>query len=255
MGQRDHYLFMDGCVVKGCKPFVDFETTFGEYAALLKELYHQAGWGRASRRILGVPVSTAFEDWADRHVHTAQSTQNLRTGAARINDWLQQVPGNDSIHLFGTSAAGAAILEYFLLCDPAVLYYHASDPRDTRVPARRYTVDSRIASLTLIDPPANWVPLRRSLSPTLPNNGPGTLGRYLAAHTRVKAGPGYSDEEKTARMEDVPGTWIGSQPVAGIIYDNTPHYDGLPHMILERHIYTGRHISAETRAFAARAWR
>ena len=39
MGYQDHYLFMDGCIVKGCKPFVDFEGTFGEYGAALKELY------------------------------------------------------------------------------------------------------------------------------------------------------------------------------------------------------------------------
>jgi hypothetical protein len=244
-------------VVKGCKPFVDFETTFDDYAAVLKDLYERGGWGRGERRLLGVPLPTAslFEDWADKHVHTAQSTQNLRTGAARVNDWLQEVPGTANIHLLGTSAAGAAILEYFLLCDPQTLYYHASDPRDSRRPARRYTIDSRIASFTAIDPTADWVPLRRSISPTLPNNGPGTLGRWLAAHTRIKAGPHYSDAEKTARMEDVPGTWIASQPVAGIIYDNQPHYDYLPHLGIERHIYTGAHISHEMRAFLERVWR
>src|SRR4051794_36331144 len=124
MGYRDHYLFMDGCIVKGCKPYVAFESTFGEYAALLRELYESDGWGRAERHVLGVrvPVSVSFEDWAKTHVHTAQSTQNLRTGAARIDAFLQSISDPANIHLFGTSAAGSAILEYFLLSDPETLY-------------------------------------------------------------------------------------------------------------------------------------
>src|SRR5438067_2439445 len=120
MAYRDHYLIMDGCIVKGCKPYVDFETTFGEYAALLKELYEYGHWGRGERRLFGVrvPAAQSFEDWAKRHVHTAQSTQNLRTGATRIAAFLQEIKDHANIHLFGTSAAGSAILEYFLLCDP-----------------------------------------------------------------------------------------------------------------------------------------
>ncbi len=256
MAAADHYIFMDGCVVKGCKPVLEFEHTFGEYAYLLEDLYRRGGWEPRRRRIAGLLLpGNGFDGWADRHVLMAQSTQNLRTGAMRIDAMLHKIDGEADIHLFGTSAAGSAILEYFLLTDPETLYFHATDPRDRRMPARKYRIDRRIASVTCIDAPNNWVPLRRESPMPGANGAPGTLGRYLAEHTRVKAGPRYPEDEYTIRTEDVPGTWVGAKPVAGAGYDNHPHFDHLPDTPLERHIYTGSHMSDETRAFLERVWR
>ncbi|HMA37486.1 MAG TPA: hypothetical protein VKY74_23740 [Chloroflexia bacterium] len=254
MAGGDSYIFMDGCVVKGCRSVIDFEHTFGEYAALLEDLFQRGGWGRSAgrSRLWGAPN---FDDWAAQHLHIAQSTQNLRTGAARVNAILAKIPGTGSIHLFGTSAAGSAMLEYFLLSDPDTLYYHSSDFGRTRLPGRQYQIDPRLASFTAIDPPANWVPLRRTHRSQGEDGGRGTLGVYLAAHTRIQAGAGCPPGTHTVRIEDVPGTWIGSTPIAGIDYDNRPHYGHLPETPLERHIYTGSRMSQETRAFLERVWR
>jgi hypothetical protein len=254
MGYQDYYLFMDGCIVKGCKPFVALEPTFGEYAEVLRALYEAEQWGAGTGRWgRGGP---SFERWAETHVGTAQSTQNLRTGAARVAAFIESVPGSSGIHLFGTSAAGSAILEYFLLTDPQTLYYHASDRRAERVPGPRYRIDSRITSFTAIDAPTDWVPLRRTHAPGWQTGGRGTLGHYLAERTRIHAGPRVAPAYQTARHEDVPGTWVGATPVAGLLYDNTPHYDErIPANGLPRHIFTGSHISDETHAFLQRAWR
>lgn len=257
MGYHDYYLFMDGCIVKGCKPFVALEPTFGEYAEVLRGLYEGERWGaEAVPGWRGRWARPAFADWAAEHVRTAQSTQNLRTGAARVAAFLESVPGSSSIHLFGTSAAGSAILEYFLLTDPQTLYYHESDRRSERVPGARYRLDSRVASFTAIDAPTDWVPLRRTHAPGWQAGGPGTLGHYLAERTRIHAGPQCAPAYQTARHEDVPGTWVGARPVAGLLYDNNPHYDErIPADGLPRHIFTGSHISDETRAFLQHAWR
>lgn len=256
MGREDHYIFMDGCVVKGCKPVLDFESTFGEYSALLMDLFKRGRWGSGERRVLGVRVGRErFEDWASTHVHTAQSTENKRTGASRVNDLLVGIKGNGNIHLFGTSAAGAAMLEYILLTDPATLYYRPRDPKGEFRPPKRYRIDPRIASLTTIDAPTNWVPVRHADMPGVRGWGKGTVGYYLARHTRIKAGPRRHSGEYTTRVEDVPDTWVGAHPVAGLDYEDTPHYDGLPRAGIERHIYTGSHMSHETRAFLERVWR
>ena len=257
MASGDHYIFMDGCIVKGCRPFIDFEHTFGDYAAVLTELYHQGHWGGRAGRVWGFRQSAtdAFEDWADKHIHVAQSTQNLRTGASRVDGILRSIRGDTNIHLFGTSAAGSAMLEYFLLCDPQTLYYHNSDKHGERMPTRRYRIDPRIASFTAIDAPANWVPVRRDRHNPRIAFGPGTVGRYLADHTRIQAGPRLPAGRHTTRMEDVPNTWVECWPVAGIDYDDRPHYDYLPEVGLKRHIYTGGHASHESRAFLERVWR
>jgi len=257
MGKEDHYIFMDGCVVKGCKPKLDFDFSFGQYADLLEDLYRQGGWGRGEHRLgpLPLPGRMPFTTWRDSHVHTAQSTQNIGTGARRIDALLRAIPGQANIHLLGTSAAGSAILEYFLLTDPDLLYVHDSDPSGRRRPAPAYRLDPRIASITTIDAPTNWVPLLRN-HPGRPADGaPRSLGRYLARRTRVKAGANVPPDVATTRTEDVPLTWISGDPVAGLVYDNQPHYDGLPPFDLERHIYTGKHMSQETRAFLERVWR
>jgi hypothetical protein len=258
MAQHDHYLFMDGCVVKGCHPTIDFEHSFGEYAGLLEELFERGNWGHSIRRLLGRNVSRriAFNEWAEEHVHLAQSTQNKRTGAARVHAVVQSIAGQANIHFFGTSAAGAAMLEYFLLTDPQTLYYRSSDPNNILRPARRYPLDPRIASLTMIDAPMNWVPLRRDRGLIHRNWGKQALGQYLPAHTRIVSGPHYPVAAHTVRCEDVPGTWVGADPVADLDFDNHPHYDGLPEEPgIERHIYTGGHMSHETRAFLERVWR
>jgi hypothetical protein len=254
MGRADHYVFMDGCVVKGCKPVLALEPTFGEYGALLKELFRRGGWGHSETRgRLGWPRMESFDQWAEAHVHTAQSTQNTGTGADRIEPIVQRIKDDGDIHLFGTSAAGAAILEYFLRCAPQTLYQHSSDPWRRRIPRQKYVIHPHIASFTSIDAPTDWVPLRRATGGPR-DNGPGTLGRYLARTTRIKAGPGVRDDEATTRVENVPGTWIGGPPIAGLGYDGAPHYDGLPPVDLQRHMYTGRHMSHETRAFLERVW-
>lgn len=255
MGSRDHYVFIDGCVVKGCRSVIDFTTTFGQYAALLQTLFTQGGWGRGGRRMLGLPLGIPFRTWVQTHVHITQSTQNLRTGASRVAAILEEIQGDVRVHLFGTSAGGSAILEYFLLTDPQRLYYYARDPRRTRVPARRYQVDSRVASICMIDAPTGWVPLRPDRIPILDAQSAESLGRYLAATTRVQAGPGVPDDQQTVRNEDVPGTWIAAEPIAGTAYDNTPHFAYLPGVGIERHIYTGSHMSEETRDFLSQAWR
>ncbi len=255
MGRHDHYVFMDGCIVKGCHPIIEIHHSFGEYAALLTDLYQHGGWGYRGSRLLswrGQPEE--FEDWAERHLHTAQSTQNLRTGASRVANILHGISGDGAIHLFGTSAAGAAMLEYFLLTDPATLYDGERDLHRVGPPARKYRIDPRIASFTTIDAPSNWVPLRRDPHAHRHAFGPGTLGHYLVTHTRIQASPGRPADRHTVRMEDVPHTWVDSQPVAGMDYDDRPHYDGLPRIGLERHIYTGGHMSRETRAFLTRVW-
>jgi len=137
MGRHDHYVFMDGCIVKGCKPVIDLAHSFGEYIALLTDLYEQGGWGqRPPGGLLRRARPEPFAEWAERQVHSAQSTQNLRTGAARVDGILRSIGGDAAIHLFGTSAAGSAILEYFLLTDPATLYDRAHDEhRGGRRPA------------------------------------------------------------------------------------------------------------------------
>jgi len=242
MGVDDRYLFIDGCVVKGCRAEIDFTHTFGEYADLLEELY-RAGAG---------PRALPFAAWVPGHVHVAQSTQNLRTGAGRVAAMLAEIPGAPRIHLFGTSAGGAAILEYLLYTDPQALYAEARDPRRQHIPARRYTLDPRIASLCTVDAPVNWVPLRRAGAPwALRAEAPGA---YLARHTRVRAGGGCPPEEATARMEEVPGTWVAGYALAGLPYDKHPHYTGLPRFPVERHIYTGSHMSRETGDFLRRVW-
>lgn len=256
MGKDDHYVFMDGCVVKGCRTLIEFERTFGEYADLLEDLFHRGGWGRGEKRVLGVRVGgRKFEDWATEHIYAAQSTQNKRTGASRVDEVLRSIEGNGNIHLFGTSAAGAAILEYVLLTDPGTLYYRPHDPRKEFMPAKRYDIDPRIASLTTIDAPTNWVPVRRDPGWPRPGWSKGTIGYYLAKHTRIKAGPKVPKGAHTNRTEDVPGTWVGAEPVAGLDYDNDPHYDYLPRQAVERHMYTGGHMSHETRDFLRRVWR
>lgn len=259
MGQHDHYIFMDGCVVKGCHPHIDFERTFGEYAALLRDLYDQGGWGpdprRGLRRLL--PTGTDWHRWVQTHVHTGQSTENKRTGAGRVHDLLATIPGSAHIHLFGTSAAGVAMLEYFLLCDPATLYYRSTDEDRLFCSDRRYDydIDPRIASLTLIDAPTNWVPLRRTKGPFRRDYGQRALGQWLPAHTRLRTGPGVPVVLHTVRLEDVPDTWVGATPIADLDYDNNPHYDGLPALGMERHIYSGSHMSRESHAFLRRVWR
>ncbi len=255
MGYHDHYVFMDGCIVKGCRPVIDFDRSFGEYAALLRELYRRGGWGRGARRVLGVPVSESFDSWAATHVHTAQSTQNMGTGSDRVERIVQVLKGPGNVHLFGTSAAGAAMLEYFLRTAPNTLYWHARDPLARRLPRQKFTIHPQIASFTAIDAPTDWIPLRRGGGPGRSGAEPGTLGAYLAKHTRIKTGPGTPPGEHTTRLEDVPGTWVGAVPIAGLDYDNDPHYDYLPEEPLARHIYTGGHMSHETRAFLERVWR
>ncbi len=255
MGKDDHYLFMDGCVVKGCKPVLDFERTFGEYAELLEDLFHKGRWGHGEKGRFGRrAASRDFDDWADEHIHAAQSTQNMRTGADRVNNVLEGISGEGNIHLFGTSAAGAAMLVYFVLCEPKTLYVRSEDSRNEMVPAQKYTIDRRIASLTTIDAPTNWAPVKHDEPGRRSVPGKDALGDYLMRHTRIKAGAGCGSEE-TNRMEDVPGTWIGAQPVAGMCYDNRPHYKYLPDAGMERHIYTGSHASDETREFLERVWR
>ncbi|MDQ6694020.1 MAG: hypothetical protein M3014_06320 [Chloroflexota bacterium] len=255
MGSQDHYVFMDGCVVKGCRFLIDFERTFGEYADLLEELYERGHWGRGARRLFGSRAGyDDFDDWATEHVHVAQSTQNLRTGAARVNGILQSISGHVNIHLFGTSAAGAAIIEYFLLCDPGTLYYRATDPHNDTIPNKKYAIDTRIASMITLDAPTNWVAVKHNDGEMPRASGKGTIGDYLVRHTRIKAGDKYGRDRQTARMEDVPDTWVEAQPVAGVYYDNRPHYEYLPKAGLERHIYTGSHMSLETRDFLERVW-
>lgn len=256
MGRDDHYIFMDGCVVKGCKPFIAFEKTFGEYAALLRKLYMHGHWGRFERRFMGLhrPAYFNFGDWVQLHVHTAQSTQNIRTGADRIDRILKGIRGHGDIHMFGTSAAGSAMLEYFLLTDPDRLYYHPDNEHELK-PAKKYDIDVRIASLTTIDAPTNWVPLRHDSGRLRPYYGRDALGRYLAGRTRIKAGPRVPPEKHTTRTEDVPNTWVEAEPVAGLDYDDRPHYEYLPKASIERHIYTGSHMSHETREFLERIWR
>jgi len=256
MGRHDHYVFMDGCIVKGCKPVIDLAHSFGEYIALLTDLYEQGGWGqRPPGGLLRRARPEPFAEWAERQVHSAQSTQNLRTGAARVDGILRSIGGDAAIHLFGTSAAGSAILEYFLLTDPATLYDRAHDEHRVGPPARKYQIDPRIVSFTSIDAPANWVPLCRDPHAHRHAFGPGTLGGYLVAHTRSQTGPHLPADQHTVRMEDIPHTWVDSQPVAGVDYDDRPHYDHhLPRVGLERHIFTGGHMSRETRAFLTRVW-
>jgi len=253
----DHYIFMDGCIVKGCKPLVDFTRTFGEYAALLEQLYREGGWGTRERFLPWLPFRrlSSFDSWVSDHVHIAQSTQNMGTGARRVNELLEKIQGHDDIHLFGTSAAGSAMLQYFLLTDPDLLYSHPEDPKGEQRPSKRYKIDVRIASVTTIDAPSNWIRLRHDTGPQQAYYGKGSLGRYLVAHTRVKAGPSVPKDKHTIRMEDVPDTWVGAGPVAGMDYDNNPHFSYLPRPGMRRHMYTGSHMSKETREFLRRVWR
>jgi hypothetical protein len=257
MGKDDHYIFMDGCIVKGCKPVLNFEHTFGEYAALLEDLFHRGGWGRGEKGLLGLRLgSSSFDDWVSRHVHMAQSTQNKRTGASRVDALARGIPpGHGHVHLFGTSAAGAAMLEYILLTAPSTLYYRPSDPHSHHRPAKQYDLDPRIASFTTIDAPTNWVPVRHDDPLRKWSWGAGAPGEYLEHHTRIKAGPRYPQGEHTTRTEDVPDTWVEARPVAGLDYDDRPHYDNLPDPGMKRHMYTGNHISHETRDFLRRVWR
>jgi hypothetical protein len=257
MGKDDHYVFMDGCIVKGCRPAIDFERTFGEYAALLERLYTKGRWGRSERTILGLafPRNRRFNDWVQDHVHLAQSTQNMRTGAYRVDEILRGIGGHDNIHLFGSSAAGAAILEYFLLTDPDTLYYNVRDPDNRLRPTGKYRIDNRVASLTTIDAPTNWIHVRHDEGRILPYFGRGAMGRYLVAHTRIKAGPHIPQDKHTTRLEDVPNTWVEARPVAGLDYDNRPHYSYLPEAGIKRHMYTGSHMSKETAEFLMRVWR
>jgi hypothetical protein len=256
MGKDDHYIFMDGCIVKGCKPVLNFEHTFGEYSYLLEELFRRGGWGHGEKGFWGFRKGGAnFDDWVSTHVHMAQSTQNKRTGASRVDELLRGISGHGHIHLFGTSAAGAALLEYMLLTDPRTLYYRPSDPHGDLRPPKRYDIDPRIASLTTIDAPTNWVPVRHDDGLRKWSWGAGILGEYLDHHTRVKAGPHYLKGEHATRTEDVPDTWVEAHPVAGLDYDDRPHYDNLPEPGMKRHMYTGNHISHETRDFLHRVWR
>ncbi len=190
----------------------------------------------------------------DEHVHLAQSTQNMRTGAYRVDEILRGISGHDNIHLFGTSAAGAAILEYFLLTDPDRLYYNDRDPDDTLKPARKYRIDNRIASLTTIDAPTNWIRIRHDKGRIFSYFGPSAMGRYLVGHTRIKTGPHIPQDKHTTRLEDVPDTWVGALPVAGLDYDNQPHFSYLPEAGIKRHMYTGGHASEETTEFLLRVW-
>jgi hypothetical protein len=52
--------------------------------------------------------------------------------------------------------------------------------------------------------------------------------------TRIKVGPHYPKGEHSTRTEDVPDTWIEAHPVAGLDYDNRPHYDNLPEPGMKR---------------------
>jgi hypothetical protein len=246
---------MDGCIIKGCHPVLDFNKSFGEYASLLETLFQREEWGADQRGPFGLlSRGGTFQRWADEHLHMAQSTQNLRTGARRVDAMLRESDGDCAIHLFGTSAAGSAMLEYFLLTDPQRLYYHRGGRDHGLKPPKSYDLDRRIASLTIIDAPSDWVPLRPD---NLVRNyfRRDALGRYLLENTRIKTGPPVPYDEHTARSEDVPGTWVDANPVAGIDHDDHPHYDNLPAEPIPRHIYTGGHMSHETRAFLERVWR
>lgn len=98
MGRHDHYVFMDGCIVKGCKPVIDLAHSFGEYIALLTDLYEQGGWGqRPPSGLLRRARPEPFAEWAERQVHSAQSTQNLRTGAARVDGILRSIGRSDPL--------------------------------------------------------------------------------------------------------------------------------------------------------------
>ena len=189
----------------------------------------------------------SFEEWAEAHVHTAQSTQNIGTGADRVERILQRIKDDGDIHLFGTSAAGAAILEYFVRCAPQTLYRHSLRPAAAARAPPEYVIHPTSRVSPASDAPTDWVPLRRATGGP-GDNGPGTLrplpGQDYAHQGRARRARQRGDHTHRERARHLDRRARHRGPG---LYDGDPHFDALPPFDLKRHMYTGSHMSHETR--------